>query len=128
MYYGNMLLAWNHKITIWNGCHFAMNILLITYSHAFNLEDIETIPYDRRLTGSDIVINDGVWIGTKVTILGGVTVWKWAVLAAWSVVTKNVPDFEVWGGNPAKKISVRKNIERFEMLHAQWKYRRTLEQ
>jgi len=126
MYYWNMFLAWDNKINIWNGCHFAMNILLITYSHAFNLPDIESIPYDKRLIWRDIVIKDWVWIWTRVVILPWVTVWKWAIIAAGAIVSKSIPDYEIWWGNPAKKISIRKNIEQFEKLLKEWKFRRKL--
>lgn len=125
-YYWNMFLAWKYKIKIWNAVHIAMNNLFITYSHDFNASDIGTIPYDKRYTGWDIVIWDGVWIGTRCTILPGVTIWKWCVIAAGSVVSKDIPDYEVWWGNPAKKISIRKNIKRFDKLYAEWKFRRKL--
>ena len=54
----------------------------------------------------DIIINDGVWIGMNSIILPGVTIGKKAVVAAGSVVTKNVPDYCIVAGNPAtiKKI------------------------
>lgn len=49
-----------------------------------------------------IVIEDNVWIGAQSIILGGVTVGKGAIIAAGSVVTKNIPSHTVSGGNPAK--------------------------
>ena len=52
----------------------------------------------------DIIINDGVWIGMNSIILPGVTIGKKAVVAAGSVVTKNVPDYCIVAGNPAKII------------------------
>lgn len=54
-----------------------------------------------------IVIEDGVWIGGHCILLKGITIGKNSVIGAGSVVTKNIPPFEVWAGNPAKKI---KNI------------------
>ena len=56
---------------------------------------------------SPVVIGDNVWIGAHSTILAGVTVGKNAVIAAGSVVTKNVPENAVVAGVPAKVI---KNI------------------
>lgn len=126
MYYGNMFMSGENKITVWNWCHFAMNILIITYSHAFNLPDIESIPYDKRLTWWDVIIKDWVWVWARVVILPGVTIGKWAVIAAWAVVAKDVPDYEIWWWNPAKRISMRKNIELFEDLHKKWMFRRKL--
>jgi len=128
IYYGNTFFAWNYKIKIWNGCHIAMNNLFITYSHDFNAPDIKSIPYDKRYTWWDINIGDGTWIGTRCTILPWVTIWKWCVVAAWAVVAKDIPDYEVWWWNPAKKISERKNIELFKKLYKEEKYRRKLDQ
>lgn len=51
-----------------------------------------------------IIINDKVWIGFGVTILKGVTIGEGAVIAAKSVVTKDVPAWTVVGGNPAHVI------------------------
>jgi acetyltransferase-like isoleucine patch superfamily enzyme len=54
-----------------------------------------------------VVIKDYVFIGPRAIILPNVTVGRGAVIAAGAVVTKDVPDFEIWGGVPAKKISDR---------------------
>lgn len=53
---------------------------------------------------SPIEIKEGVWLGTKVQVNKGVTIGKFCVLGANSVVTKNIPDSSVYGGVPAKKI------------------------
>lgn len=54
-----------------------------------------------------IVIGNDVWIGARVTILPGVYIGDGCVIGAGSIVTKNVPDFEIWGGNPAHFIRSR---------------------
>lgn len=53
-----------------------------------------------------ILIKSNAWIGMNCIILKGVTIGEGAVVAAGSVVTKNVPDWTVVGGNPAKEIKV----------------------
>ena len=53
---------------------------------------------------SDIIIEDKVWIGAGSTILSGVVVGEGAVVAAGSVVTKDVPSYCLVGGVPAKMI------------------------
>lgn len=53
------------------------------------------------------IVEDDVWIGHNVTIVGGVTIGKGSIIAAGSVVTKNIPPCEIWGGVPAKKIKDR---------------------
>lgn len=51
-----------------------------------------------------IVIEDDVFIGAHSIILKGVNIGQGAIIAAGSVVTKSIPAYETWGGNPAKKI------------------------
>lgn len=58
--------------------------------------------------GSSIVINDDVWIGAKVIITKRRHIGKGSVLAAGAVVTKDVPDYAIVGGNPARVIRNRK--------------------
>ena len=50
------------------------------------------------------MIEDGAWIGAGAIILAGVTVGKNAVVAAGSVVVKDVPPGAIVGGNPAKML------------------------
>ncbi|OME94712.1 MULTISPECIES: acyltransferase [Paenibacillus] len=49
-----------------------------------------------------IVINQGAWIGIAATIMPGVTIGKHSVVSAGAVVTKDVPDYSIVGGVPAK--------------------------
>ncbi len=56
-----------------------------------------------------VLIKDYVFVGPRVTILPGVSVGMGAVIAAGAVVTKNVGDYEIVGGVPAKNIGERQN-------------------
>lgn len=55
-----------------------------------------------------IVIGEDCWIGSNVTILGGVKIGNGCVIGAGSIVTKNIPDYSVAVGNPARVIKNRK--------------------
>lgn len=55
-----------------------------------------------------VEIGDYVFIGPRSIILPNIKIGKGAVVAAGAIVTKDIPDFEIWGGVPAKKISDRK--------------------
>jgi len=54
-----------------------------------------------------VVIGNDVWIGARVIILPGVHIGNGAVIGAGAVVTKDVPDYEIWGGNPARFLKSR---------------------
>ncbi|WP_010136842.1 acyltransferase [Ochrovirga pacifica] len=55
------------------------------------------------------VVEDDVWIGHGCNIIAGVTIGKGAIVAAGSLVNKDIPPCEIWGGVPAKKIRDRFN-------------------
>jgi len=61
-------------------------------------------PNDRKLSTSPIIINENVWIGEGVCILPGVRIGKGCIIGALSVVTKDIPDFSIAVGIPAKII------------------------
>lgn len=72
-------------------------------------------------TKGDVTIGHDVWIGEDVTILSGVTIGNGAVLAANSTVAKDVGDYEIWGGNPAKFLKHRFDTDTIERLcRLQW--------
>lgn len=68
-----------------------------------------SLPMNRQGMGEyvPIVIEDDVWIGARCTILKGVTIGRGAVVAAGSVVVRDVEPYTIVGGNPAKQISLR---------------------
>lgn len=56
---------------------------------------------------SSITIGEDVWIGCNCVVLKGVTIARGAIAGAGAVVTKSIPEYEIWAGVPARKISER---------------------
>ncbi|MBT8276145.1 MAG: CatB-related O-acetyltransferase [Bacteroidia bacterium] len=72
-------------------------------------------------TNERTIIGNDVWIGKNVIILGGVTIGNGAIIAAGSVVTRDVPHYHIAAGVPAKSIRQRfsdKVVE--ELLELEW--------
>ena len=102
----NLLAMARGGIVIEDDVQIAANVQLITNNHDL---------YDRQvLTCQPIVLKKGAWIGAGVTILPGITIGKYAVIGAASVVTHDVGNYEVVVGNPAKCIK-RLEPKKFEV-------------
>ena len=94
----NCLMMGRGGITIEDDVQIAANVQLISNNHD---------PYDLRvLLCRPVLIQEGAWIGAGATILPGVCVGRHAVVGAASVVTKDVPDYAVVVGNPAKIVKM----------------------
>ena len=74
-----------------------------TDHHSFIFHERNAVP-EIKPVGETIVIGRGAWLAADVTVLKGVRIGCGAVIACGSVVTRDVPDFQVWGGVPAKFI------------------------
>ncbi|WP_445752793.1 acyltransferase [Polaribacter sp.] len=92
--------------------HSGAECLLITSNHNY---EGSAIPYDNTHICKKIVIEDNVWLGSRVTILGGVTIGEGAIVQACALVHKDVPKGAIVGGNPAIIIKYR-NIENYDKL------------
>lgn len=78
-------------------------VSLIASNHKVSSEQpYRDLPWDETKTG--VFIDENVWIGSGVTILPGCVISKNSVVGAGSVVTKSVPENEVWAGVPARKL------------------------
>ena len=103
------------EVEIGNGVIFGPEVCIYSRSHNFDSEDLEALPFDNKFLTAKVVIKDFVWIGRRVIVLPGVTIGKGAIIGAGAVVSKNVPDFGIAVGNPAKVVRYR-NQEFFEKL------------
>lgn len=96
------------KVVIGNGVIIGPNVSIPGASHII---DSVKPPLNSDSTVKGTIIEDYVWIGSNCTILDDIKIGKGAVIAANSVVTKDVPDFSVVGGVPAKIIRYRTTIK-----------------
>ena len=83
------------------------DVIIMTSKHEFSRLDIPMCDQGFAPV-KEVVINDDVWIGTRVIILPGVTIGTGAIIAAGAVVSKDVPDYAIVGGVPAKVLKYRK--------------------
>ena len=98
-------------ITIGSYVHFGGGLKVFTSSHIY---EGDYSPYRKSNKFEPVVIEDFSWIGMDVIILPGTRIGRGSIIGAGSLVTKSVPDYEIWGGVPAAKISCRQNIQGFE--------------
>lgn len=91
-------------VRIGDGVFVGHNVSFINdiYPKAINSDG--SIQQDQDWKVVETIIEDGVSIGTSVTILGGITIGKGAMIGAGSVVTKDVPPMTIVAGNPARII------------------------
>ena len=94
---GNTLIG---PVTIGNDVMLAQNIVMSGLNHGY--EDITMSIHDQPVTTAPIIVEDESWIGANAVVVAGVTIGKHSIVAAGSVVTKNVPPYSIVAGNPAK--------------------------
>ena len=87
------------EVRIGDNCLIAPNVGLYAAGHNIN-------PVNRHKTGfaKPITIGNNVWIGGHCVIVGGIKIGDNSIIAAGSIVTKDVPENAIFAGNPAKKI------------------------
>lgn len=90
------------------------------YNDFYKIKPIDEKPvYDRFLNNT--VIGNDVWIGTGVTVLNGVRIADGAVIGANTIVTKDVPSYAIYVGNPGRIIGYRFDKEIIsELLSLKW--------
>ena len=115
-YGGLNVLAFNeiNQLTIGHYVSIGPETIFILSADHFQ-KHISTYPFKSKLVSGEfegvskgnISVGDDVWIGYKSTILSGVSIGQGAIVAAGSVVTKDVEPYSIVGGNPAKIIKKR---------------------
>lgn len=82
------------------------DIIILSAGHHFD-DTTKPMTHQGATTRRPVIIGNDVWIGTRVIILPGIKVSDHSIIAAGSVVTKDVPAWAIVGGNPAKLIRYR---------------------
>ena len=95
-------------IEIGDGALIGHNVVLATINHDLNPKE------NRKNHYAAIKIGAHVWIGSNATVLPGVTIGDYAVVAAGAVVTRDVPAMTVVGGVPARVLKTIQEEERYE--------------
>ena len=102
------ILSASGGIEFEDGVQVAPGVRIATINHDFNERHT-------KYTYGKVTIGKNAWIGLNVTICPGVTIGKYAVVAAGAVVTKDIPDYAVAGGVPAKVIKMQNPDEQKEL-------------
>ena len=92
--------------------HTGRGLTIFSSNHKYDNDNF--IPYDSVSINKPVIIKDFVWLGSNVTIVPGVTIGE-------GVVTRDIPDYAVIGGNPAQIIKYR-DIDRFCKLKESKRY------
>jgi acetyltransferase-like isoleucine patch superfamily enzyme len=99
--------------------HTGRGLTIFSSNHNYNSNSY--IPYDEEDILEPVIIQDFVWCGANVTVVPGVNIGEGVIIGAGSVVTKDVPNYAIIGGNPAKILKYR-NIEMFNYLKSNNKF------
>ncbi len=109
-----VVLDGRDELTIGNHVDIASEVMLYSAEHDINDENFKAI-------GAPVRVEDYVFIGPRAIILPGVTIHKGAVVAAGAVVTKDVEEFKIVGGVPAREIGERTNKNpNYKLGRAAW--------
>lgn len=104
--YNNLRVTGGTRLSIGANCLISQFCTLVTSNHQTQRDRlIQSMPSSAEVP--EVVLGNDVWIGAGTCVLPGVVVHDGAVIGANSVVTGDVPAYEIWAGNPARKISER---------------------
>lgn len=116
--FNGMRILGGGKVEIGNYFHSGIECMIITQNHNY---EGEMIPYDETYIYKNVTIGDCVWFGNRVLVTGNVNIGEGSIIAAGSVVTKDVPPLAIVGGNPAKIIKFR-DKEHYYRLKSEQKF------
>jgi len=102
----NVEIDCSSKVSIGNNVWISQNVQIFNHRHIIDGIEFKKSKNIELMTG--IEIGDDAWIGASAIILPDVTkIGKGAIVGAGSVLTHSIDDYEIWAGNPARKIGSR---------------------
>jgi acetyltransferase-like isoleucine patch superfamily enzyme len=104
--FNNIRLSGGTTIRIGEGCLISQFCTIVASNHEISRR-VKIADAPSAKEPRDVTIGDDVWLGAGTIVLPGVTIAGGAVIGAGSVVTRPVAAYEIWAGNPAKKIGER---------------------
>lgn len=125
----NHIITLGDKVQMGPGCHVSCDLKMGSHVLcAANVSFIGKNEHTYSIAGKTVweaprgkdrttIVGSDVWIGHGCTIMGGVSIGDGAIIAAGSVVTKDIPPLSIAGGNPAKVIKRRFDSPEQESLH-----------
>lgn len=102
----NNLRAADGVIEIGNNCLISQGVTIVTSNHKIEKDNL-IVNQGWKSKKGKVYIEDDVWIGANAVVLPDVTIHKGAVIAAGAIVTKDVPEYAIVAGNPARIIKYR---------------------
>lgn len=109
-----MKITGDGECHIGNYFHSGRECLILTQNH--NYDHGKTIPYDTEKILKNVIIEDFVWMGSRVIVLPGAHIGRGAVIQAGAVVSGEIPECAVAGGNPARVFKYRDREHFRELL------------
>lgn len=106
----HVMLDARKGLIIGENVNISSEVMIWTLHHDYNDKDFKAI-------GESVVISDYVWICSRAIILPGVKIGKGAVVASGAVVTKDISEFTIVGGVPAKEIGKRSKNLVYNLSH-----------
>lgn len=102
----NCFIQVRGSVVIGDNVIFGPYVSIFSENHNFINPDLPVSVQGETRKG--VIIEEGVWIGTRATVLDGVVIGKNSIIAAGSIVNRDVPPYSIVGGIPAKVIRYRK--------------------
>lgn len=104
------------RVVVGNGVLTGRYVLITDNAHGdSSMETLQIPPLVRSVCSKgEVVIGNNVWIGDKATILPGVHIGEGCIIGANSVVTKDIPAYCIVGGNPAKILKTKSEVDKFK--------------